>query len=115
MTLVILVTLKPSGDGNFKEPVVKLLGFWLDNKLLIGTVLSHIYISQVSMKLSRVVHLLRKLPRVITTDHLLGIYHALIHRHVIYGIILWGHTAAYDDILPLQNQKKALRIFALAD
>lgn len=58
MTLVILVTLKPSGDGNFKEPV-KLLGFWLDNKLLIGTILSHI--SQVSMKLSRVVHLLRKL------------------------------------------------------
>lgn len=61
----------------------RLLGFWLDYRLDWNC-----HVAQVCKKLLRGIHLLRKLVRAITSDHLLQIYHALFHSHVAYGVFL---------------------------
>lgn len=82
---------------------VKLLGFWLDQKLN----WDH-HIAQICVKLSRVVFLLRKLRDVITEPYLVTVYYSLFHSHIVYGILLWGHTPACSRLLLLQ--KEALRV-----
>lgn len=102
----ILISLKREILEENKEPV-KLLGFWLDSKLD-----WNFHATKVCSKLSRVTHLLRKLTKELTVDHLLWIYHALFHSHLNYGLLLWGHSATCGDVLI--QQKKALRIMASA-
>jgi hypothetical protein len=86
-----------------KEEPVKLLGFWLDGRLS----WNH-HISKVCVTLSRVLYLLRKLKMMITLPYLMTVYHALFQSHVIYGLVLWGHSPAARDVLLLQ--KRALRV-----
>ncbi|XP_054267049.1 uncharacterized protein LOC128989202 [Macrosteles quadrilineatus] len=100
----ILLSLKKEIPAGNNEPV-KILGFWLDNRLD-----WNFHVAKVCSKLSRVICLLRKLTKALTVDHLLGIYHALFHSHLNYGLLLWGHSAACSDALALQ--KKALRVMA---
>lgn len=57
----------------------RLLGFWHDYRLDWNC-----HVAQVCKKLLRGIHLLRKLVWAITSDHLLKIYHALLHSHVAY-------------------------------
>ncbi|XP_054260489.1 uncharacterized protein LOC128985133 [Macrosteles quadrilineatus] len=98
-TQILLCSLKIG----LEENSVKLLGFWMDSKLS-----WHHHIEKVCVKLSRVLHLLRKLRTTITRPYLLAVYHALFHSHLTYGLVLWGHSPWTQELLLLQ--KKALRI-----
>lgn len=85
----------------------KLLGFWLDSRLSWDR-----HIDQVCVKLSRVLFLLRRLKKIITTKYLLTVYYSLFHSHISYGILLWGHAPRCNKILLLQ--KKAVRLILSA-
>ncbi|XP_046674698.1 uncharacterized protein LOC124363493 [Homalodisca vitripennis] len=89
--------------GSQTNDNVKLLGFYLDRRM---TWTAHV--SQVCVKLSRVLCLLRKLRNQVTEPYLQTAYHAIFQSHIIYGLILWGHSGACEDVLKLQ--KKAVRI-----
>ena len=82
---------------------VSLLGFKIDPKL---TWKSHV--EAVSSRLARVIFLLRKLQRIVTTPYMVTAYHALFHSHLNYGLRLWGHSPGCTEVLKLQ--KKAVRI-----
>lgn len=87
---------------------VKLLGFWLDQKLN----WDH-HIAQTCTKLSRVVFLLRKLRDVVTERYLVTVYFSLFHSHIVYGILLWGHASTCSRLLVLQ--KEALRVMTSSE
>ncbi|XP_054289739.1 uncharacterized protein LOC129005016 [Macrosteles quadrilineatus] len=99
-TQSLMCTLKSRTDH---EEAVKFLGFWLDSRLNWSN-----HIDKVCVRLSRVLYLLRKLRDEITKTYLVTIYHALFHSHLMYGIVLWGHSPACHEILLLQ--KKAVRV-----
>ena len=61
-----------------------------------------------SVKISRVIGILRKLKRTFPQYILRTIYNSLIHLHLIYGLNLWGFK--HKRITTLQ--KKAVRILA---
>ena len=66
------------------------------------------HIRKISIKISRVIGVLRKLKRIFPQHILRLIYNSLIHPHLIYGLILWGFKHKRTIIL----QKKAIRILA---
>jgi hypothetical protein len=82
---------------------VNLLGFSIDQKL---TWVDHI--SSTCKRLARVTFLLRKLTRLVSQHYLIIVYHALFHSVLSYGLLIWGHASAVQDILLLQ--KRAVRI-----
>ncbi|XP_039277700.1 uncharacterized protein LOC120349987 [Nilaparvata lugens] len=82
---------------------VKLLGFTLDSRLTWGS-----HTNKLCLKLSRVIFLLRRLKPLISRKHLVEVYFALFHSHIIYGLQMWGHAPGCNDVL--LQQKKALRI-----
>ena len=59
-----------------------------------------------SLKISRVIGILRKLKRTFPQYILRTIYNSLIHPHLIYGLNLWGFKHKRITVL----QKKAVRI-----
>jgi len=99
-------TLVCSLKTEVEEDHVKLLGFWVDSKLS-----WHDHIEKVCVKLSRVLYLLRKLRLEITRPYLLTVYHSLFHSHIMYGLVLWGHSPLAHKVLLLQ--KKAMRLGVL--
>ena len=66
------------------------------------------HIKKISIKISRVIGILRKLKRTFPQYILRTIYNSLIHPHLIYGLNLWGFK--HKRITTLQ--KKAVRILA---
>lgn len=84
---------------------IKLLGITLDEKL---NWLHHI--SQLGLKLSSTLFLLRRLKNCVNSSTLKIVYFALFQSHINYGITLWGNTSAATMIF--RQQKKALRILA---
>lgn len=103
-TQTLLCTLKPQEK---EDSPVKLLGFCVDPKLS----WTH-HIHQVCVRLSRVLYLLKKLKSEIPKPYLKTVYHALFHSHIMYGLVIWGHSTAVQDVLILQ--KKAIRIVSHA-
>ncbi|KAG8269471.1 hypothetical protein J6590_108287 [Homalodisca vitripennis] len=103
-TQEMMCTLSRS-DNNFGLSEVKLLGFILDPGL---TWRSHT--NSVCIRLSRALHLLRRLKPMLTNKYLLTVYFAMFHSHISYGLHIWGHAAGCKDILLLQ--KKALRVIS---
>lgn len=89
-------------------PEVKLLGFIIDPKLTWEK-----HTMKVCTKLSRTLHLFRKLKPMLTKQYLLTVYFALFHSHLSYGLEVWGHAAGCKDVLLLQ--KKAVRLISSAD
>ena len=65
------------------------------------------HIAKITIKISRITGLLRKL-QFFPQHVLLTIYHTLIHSHILYGLLLWG--SQYERIEKLQ--KKAIRVVA---
>ena len=61
-----------------------------------------------SIKIARVIGILRKLKRIFPRHILRLIYNSLIHPHLIYGLNLWGFKQKRISVL----QKKAIRIIA---
>ena len=66
------------------------------------------HIRKISIKILRVIGVLRKLKRIFPQHILRLIYNSLIHPHLIYGLNLWGFKHKRITIL----QKKAIRILA---
>ena len=66
------------------------------------------HIRKISIKISRVIGVLRKLKHIFPQHILRLIYNSLIHPHLIYGLNLWGFKHKRITIL----QKKAIRILA---
>lgn len=86
-----------------KENTVKLLGFTLDPQLDWN---DHIEI--LCGKLSRVIHLLRRLKADMPFEFVRLAYFAFFHAHILYGTRLWGHSPGVQKVLKLQ--KKAVRV-----
>ena len=77
------------------------LGIIIDQSV---TWVSHI--RKISLKISRVIGILRKLKRTFPQYILRTIYNSLVHPHLIYGLNLWGFKHKRITVL----QKKAVRI-----
>ena len=61
---------------------------------------------KISLKISRVIEMLRKLKRTFPQYILCTIYNSLIHPHLLYGLNIWGFKHKRITVL----QKKAVRI-----
>ena len=81
------------------------LGVILDNKLTFSY-----HISNVAKKVSRSVGIISKLRHYAPTSILLKLYYAILHPHLLYGIIIWGSTykSYLQKLVSLQN--KGLRL-----
>ena len=66
------------------------------------------HIRNTSIKIARVIGILRKLKRILPRHILRLIYNSLIHPHLLYGLSLWGFKQKRITVL----QKKAVRIIA---
>ena len=84
----------------------KYLGVIIDNKLNFQ---SHIH--AIENKVARAVRILSKVRCLFPSSTLLLLYFALIHPHLLFGLVLWGNTySTYLAKLLLQN--KAIRIIS---
>ena len=66
------------------------------------------HVDKVSIKISRVTGLLRKLQHYFPKQILITIYNSLIHSHLMYGLLVWGFQSMCVEKL----QKKAIRVLA---
>ena len=66
------------------------------------------HIRNTSIKIERVIGILRKLKHIFPRPILRLIYNSLIHPHLLYGLNLWGFKQKRTTVL----QKKAARIIA---
>lgn len=82
---------------------VKFLGVIIDSKLSWEP-----HIKYVSVKLSRVVYLLRNLKNHVPLNYVRSAYFAFFQSVITYGLLLWGNSRHIQNILILQ--KKVIRI-----
>ena len=77
------------------------LGAILDNKLTFSD-----HISNVAKKISLSVGIISKLRHYAPTSILLKLYYAILHPHLLYGIIVWGSTyKSYSQkLVSLENK-----------
>ena len=68
----------------------------------------HDHISEISIKVARVIGIMNKLKHIFPHQILRTLYNSLIHPHLIYGLYIWGFSPKRLTIL----QKKAVRILA---
>ena len=71
------------------------LGITIDQSV---TWVSHI--RKISLKISQVIGILRKLKRTFPQYILRTIYKSLVHPHLIYGLNLWGFKHKRITVLP---------------
>lgn len=50
------------------------------------------HVTQLCTRLSRVLLLLNKLKKLVTDEYLVMAYQGLLHAHIRYGILHWGHA-----------------------
>lgn len=81
------------------------LGVILDNKLSFQD-----HISSIEKKVARSVGIITKLRHYVPNTILLKLYFALLHPHLLYGILVWGSTykSYMQKLISLQN--KAIRL-----
>jgi hypothetical protein len=82
---------------------IKFLGLYIDNKLSWGS-----HIKYLSVRLSRVIYLIRKLKTCVPDNYVRSAYFAYFQSIVSYGILLWGNSSHVQDVLILQ--KKVVRV-----
>lgn len=85
-----------------QDPVC-LLGIKIDQHLTWGS-----HVDRVCCRLSSGLYALRKLVTLVSDEVLRMAYFALVHTHLLYGVLLWGDSAEAQRAFILQ--KKALRI-----
>lgn len=105
-TQSILFSLKSISNDSKMSPV-KLLGFTLDSILSWSDHVDHL-----TVKLSRVLFLLRRLKRDMPDTFVKFAFFAFFQSHIIYGTRLWGHSSKVRNVL--LAQKKAVRILSNA-
>ena len=85
----------------------KYLGIKIDSKLNFQP-----HLKMIENKLARSVGILSKVRFLFPTSTLLLLYFALIHPHLLFGIVLWGSTcSSYQSKLQIL-QNKAIRIIS---
>lgn len=87
---------------------VKLLGIHLDSNLDWKTHVNHL-----CKKLSRASFLIWKLESFVSDVYLRSSYFGLFQSHMAYGLAIWGHSTAVNQVLLIQ--KKVVRTLCRAD
>ena len=83
----------------------KLLGTWIDEKLVWGY-----HLKNLKTKLLSKLGLLRKSKKLLSTHAIKSLYYAQIHSNINYALVLWGPMAKYRDIKQIESiQNKALQ------
>lgn len=83
----------------------KFLGIVLDTKLL-----WHEHVDYIVHIISKNTYLLRNLSNHVDQNILKIAYYALIQSHLVYGILIWGHSASSQNLFRLQ--RRAIRILS---
>jgi hypothetical protein len=68
------------------------------------------HVEQMASKISRNIYLLRNLANNFPLQSLRLAYFALVHCHIEYGILIWGHSGTLYRIFRLQ--RRAVRVIA---
>ena len=88
---------------HFPEKSIKFLGLHMDEQLS-----WKYHIQCTSAKISKCLFALNTAKNILPHDALRSLYHALIHSHIKYGLLLWGNASSASKIIKLQ--KRAVRI-----
>lgn len=88
----------PSEVNNFK-----LLGITVDCKLNWKA-----HCEELGRKIAKNGFLLRRMKEFLSKEALIEIYHSMVHSHIKYGIMAWGHAPAAK--LVFKAQRKIIRI-----
>ena len=85
-----------------QEECVKFLGMYIDSELKWSKHLQHC-----KAKIAGSLYIINRAKKLLTTEHLRTLYHALIYPYLDYGIMLWGSTNK-KYLQPLIKQQKNL-------
>ena len=98
-------SLNIQGQGISRDPFVKFLGVWVDEKLN----WQH-HINHVSLKISKSLGILSKTRSFLPQKHKLLLYNALILPHLNYSNIVWANNYKSNLTHLYLLQKRAVRI-----
>ena len=106
ITKISLVKVVPNCDQN----AIKVLGFWLDNKLNLKVHIDHVY-----SKISRSLYSLKMMKRLLDNRHLKLLFSAYLKSHIDYADIFYA-LASKKTLHPLEMiYKRAIRIISGAN
>lgn len=113
-----LMLFKPINVENMFEPSVALCGVNLECVQLAKLLGMHIdsnftweyHVNAIIAKMCSGLFVLKSIAPFTTREVAISVYHALIHSHINYGIILWGACSSYHLQRVLKIQKRAIRI-----
>jgi hypothetical protein len=92
-------------SSNSEIPAIKFLGIYIDQSLSFKY-----HVNFITSKISKAMYFLRTAKNLLSEKSLKSLYYALIHCHLIYGILIWGSTS-YSNLKGLEKkQKDAVRI-----
>jgi hypothetical protein len=91
--------------ANSELPAVKFLGIFIDPSLNFK-----FHINFISSKISKAMYFLRSAKNILTEKALKALYYALVHCHLIYGILIWSCTSLSNLKNLEKKQKDAIRI-----
>jgi hypothetical protein len=92
-------------SNNSDLPAVKFLGIFIDPSLNFK-----FHINFISSKISKAMYFLRSAKNILTEKALKALYYALVHCHLIYGILIWSCTSLSNLKNLEKKQKDAIRI-----
>ena len=104
-TVSVIFTLKKTVIPSDFKNSVKFLGIHLNS-----TLTWDIHGEEVSNKISKNIFLLRNLKKHVSIDVFRTAYFSLCQSHLMYGLLLWGHSSCRHRLFRLQ--RKAVRIVA---
>jgi hypothetical protein len=104
-TVHMMFTLKQFVGGVEYSEQTKYLGIYVDMQLTWNA-----HGEQMASKISRNIYLLRNLANNLPLQSLRLAYFALVHCHIEYGILIWGHSGTLYRIFRLQ--RRAVRVIA---
>nr|CAI5847843.1 unnamed protein product [Callosobruchus analis] len=101
----LIFTMCPNFTKMGYDTEAKFLGVTLDSKLQWGP-----HTAKVAKKVTSGIYALRALSSCVSLHILRTAYFALIHTHISYAILAWGHSSGAHRLFALQ--RKAIRILA---
>ena len=83
----------------------KFLGVYFDQNLS-----WKFHINKICCKMKNALYVMNKAKNILPTSSMRSIYFALIHSHLMYGILAWGNSKSVNKLFKLQ--KRAVRIIS---